>query len=136
MYDKYDDLYDEDYYNDDDKNDELASIWLSSSRYLLSVSVSVCLCLDLKCFWICSAVFPLVSGTVRPIRTVPRNARAAKLRYDPLAPIINSSVGENLTTRKEHNQLNDAHSDEEAALDSIAKSSAFITQGKGPIPIE
>ena len=70
------------------------------------------------------------------MRIVPKNAKAAKLRYDPLAPSIDSRVGENLTTRKEHNQLKDAQNDEDVALDSIVNSSAFMTHGKGPIPIE
>ena len=41
-----------------------------------------------------------------------------------------------MTTKNEHNQLNDAHSDEDVALASIEKSSAFMTQGRGPIPME
>ena len=64
------------------------------------------------------------------------NASRAKLRYDPLAPIQDSKVGENLTTVKEQTQLKEAHMEDEVDLASLENSSAFMTQGKGPIPIE
>ena len=67
---------------------------------------------------------------------VPTKARSAKLRYDPLAPIHDSRVGENLTTVKEQNQLKEAHIDDELDLACLENSSAFMTQGSGPIPME
>ena len=67
---------------------------------------------------------------------VPAKARRAKLKYDPLAPIHDSRVGENLTTVKEHNQLKEAHIDDEVDLASLENSSAFMTHGRGPIPME
>ena len=68
--------------------------------------------------------------------SVPTKASRAKLKYDPLAPIHDSSVGENLTTVNEQNQLKEAHIDDEVDLACLENSSAFMTQGRGPIPIE
>ena len=67
---------------------------------------------------------------------VPTKASRAKLKYEPLAPIHDSRVGENLTTVKEQNQLKEAHIEEELDLASLENSSAFMTQGRGPIPME
>ena len=117
----------------DDDCDDINDSCCDSLWKLLSTSCDIC---DLKLLWICSSVFPFVSGTVRYISTVPANARTAKVRYDPEAPIRDSRVGENFTTRNEQSQLNDAHSDDEVALDSFEKSSALSTQGSGPIPME
>ena len=63
-------------------------------------------------------------------------ASRAKLRYDPLAPIQVSRVGENLTTVKEQSQLKEAQRDEEVDLAGAENSSAFMTHGKGPRPME
>ena len=68
--------------------------------------------------------------------SVPTKASRAKLKYEPLAPIQDSRVGENLTTVKEQNQLKEAHIDDEVDLACLENSSAFMTQGRGPIPIE
>ena len=119
-------------------------------NYQLSgkISVSDSSCLSLLCFtaasppsswkyfWISSSVLPFVSGTRNPMMRVPTKARSAKLRYDPLAPIHDSRVGENLTTVKEQNQLKEAHIDDELDLACLENSSAFMTQGRGPIPME
>ena len=41
-----------------------------------------------------------------------------------------------LTTRKEQTQLKEAQSEAEVAWASLENSSAFMTQGSGPMPME
>ena len=90
----------------------------------------------LKKFLISSSDLPFVSGNVNPINTAPNRAIVAKVKYDPLAPMLASKIGQHFTTRKENNQLNDAQNVDDEALASFENNSAFKTHGKGPIPRE
>ena len=51
-------------------------------------------------------------------------------------PTAASTVGVNLTTRKEQTQLVAAATEEEVELASLANSSELTTQGRGPMPRE